>query len=70
MIKGLKKMITVSSRTRQDEEDREKMASLERAEAELADLKDRSQRAISTLNNRHLRNHWQESIADMIRGAH
>lgn len=46
----------------------EKMERLEKAEAELDTLKDRAHKAISSLDSRHKRNHWKQSIEDMIQG--
>lgn len=69
MIDFLKRMVTIPSRTRQDEEDREKMATLERAERDLDELKVRKDRAVAFLSTRDDRNHWQESVANMIRGV-
>lgn len=56
---------------RQDRDDIEavKMARLESAEAEVADLVARSKRAVSYLDARGQRNHWRESIEQMIQGA-
>lgn len=49
--------------------EREKIARLEAAEEQVADLKGRSTRAIITLGNRQARNHWREAIEQMIQGA-
>lgn len=42
---------------------------LKRAEADLADLTARGESAVRTLDARHKRNHWRESIEQMIQGA-
>lgn len=49
--------------------EREKITRLEQAEAEVADLVARSERAIGYLTPRRGRNHWRESITEMIQGA-
>lgn len=49
--------------------EREKMERLEKAEAELVTLKARAVRAVAVLDGRQQRNHWRESIEDMIWGA-
>jgi hypothetical protein len=54
---------------RSAEVEREKSARLEDAEREVADLRSRADRAIRTLDDRHTRNHWRESIEQMIQGA-
>lgn len=46
----------------------EKMARLENAERDVADLVSRADRAITFLDARHHRNHWRESIEQMIQG--
>ena len=46
----------------------EKMERLEKAEAELDTLKARATKAITFLDGRNRRNHWRESIEDMIQG--
>jgi hypothetical protein len=47
----------------------EKMERLEKAEEDLRNLKSRAEKAIQTLDDRHKRNHWRESITEMIQGA-
>jgi len=47
----------------------EKMARLEQAEAEVADLKARSARAVQFLDARRNRNHWAETVQSIIQGA-
>lgn len=56
-------------KSRVDADEREKMARLEAAEQELVGLKDRAARAISLLDERQRRNHWRESIEQMIQGG-
>lgn len=41
---------------------------LRQAEAELADLQSRGERAVSYLVGRRQRNHWSEGIEKMIKG--
>jgi len=48
--------------------EREKMERLEQAEADLRNLKDRATKAITFLDGRNKRNHWRESIEDVIQG--
>lgn len=57
-----------SSSSTQDEVEREKMARLEEAERELASLTERGANAVGMLLARNDRNHWRESIEDMIHG--
>lgn len=45
------------------------MAAIEDAEQLLASLTERSEKAMQFLDAREKRNHWRESIADMIHGA-
>lgn len=52
-----------------DRAEAEKMARLERAEAEVAGLRIRADNAIQFLDARRKRNHWRESIEQMIQGA-
>lgn len=61
-------MIRLRGRTHALDDEREKMARLEQAEAELTDLKDRMDRAVEYLDARTRRNYWRESIEKMIRG--
>lgn len=49
--------------------ERDKMARLEKAERDVADLTARKNRAIGILDTRHRRNHWREGITQMIQGA-
>lgn len=56
-------------KTTEDPAEREKIAKLERAEAELQELKVRGERAVRLLNERSRRNHWRESVEQMIQGA-
>ena len=49
--------------------EREKIARLEEAEAEVADVRTRATKAIRALDDRRGRNHWRESIEKMIQGA-
>ena len=46
-----------------------KLKRLEEAEAELETLRDRANVAITFLTERHTRNHWSESVHDMITGT-
>lgn len=56
-------------RTGSPEVDREKYVRLEKAESDLLGLKQRAHVAISSLDSRNRRNHWQESIEQMIQGG-
>lgn len=58
------------TRKRVHPEEREKMALLEQVEAEARDLRERADMATYVMKHRDRRNHWQESIDRMIRGAH
>ena len=58
-----------SFQNREDPEEREKMARLEAAEGDLRLLRARADLAVRLLTERNGRNHWRESIEDMIRGA-
>lgn len=42
---------------------------LDKAEADLAHLRGRADDALGTLNDRHDRNHWSESIQELITGV-
>lgn len=55
-------------RDRDREYEEEKIARLENAERDLRDLKDRGERAKRFLSERQERNHWGESVAQMIQG--
>ena len=46
----------------------EKMARLERAERDVATLKERSARADTTLRERVRQNHWGQTLEQMIHG--
>lgn len=50
-------------------QEREKIARLEEAETRSADLRQRADAAILTLENRRGRNHWREAIQQMIEGV-
>lgn len=52
-----------------DPNEDEKIERLEQAEAEVEDLMLRAGTAIRFLDARHRRNHWRESIEQMIQGA-
>lgn len=52
-----------------DSAEREKMARLEQAETDLLHLKARRDQAILTLDARHRRNHWKQSVEQMIQGG-
>lgn len=63
-------MIRLFSRKRkEDPAEREKMALLERVEAEAQDLRERADMAVYVMRHRDRRNHWQESIHEMIWGV-
>lgn len=52
-----------------DPEDDRKEERLVEAEKALGDLQHRAHNAIVYLDGRHRRNHWRESVEDMIRGG-
>lgn len=56
------------SRRAHHEEESAKIAKLEKAEAQLCELRRRSDSAIKFLTEREDRNHWREAIEDMIGG--
>ncbi len=58
------------SREREAAAEAEKMARLEKAEAELLVLQERKSRALRILSERDRRNHWRESIEEMIQGVY
>lgn len=63
-------MFNVFRRNRGDAHiEREKITRLEQAEAEVAELVARSERAVGYLVPRRGRNHWRETITEMIQGA-
>lgn len=51
------------------EEDQQKLALLELAERDLCDLQERAACAIKTLEARRQRNHWRETIEQLMQGA-
>lgn len=55
--------------TRLSIEEARQEANLVNAEKEVRDLTDRADAAIRTLEARSRRNHWRESIEQMIQGA-
>lgn len=54
---------------RADPRDDESMARLEQAERDLKGLQARAAAALHTLETRHSRNHWRESVEQMIQGG-
>ena len=70
MIRKIKMLLTGSSRTRQDEDERARIAAREAVEKDLAALRERKDNAVGYLIPRQQRNHWSEAIGDMIRGTH
>lgn len=58
-----------SRKSRADVVEHEKMARLENADRDLQQYQERASRAINALDSRHGRNHWRESIEQMIQGA-
>lgn len=62
-------LLTGTSKTTQNEVEREKMAALDEAEKTLASLNERSEKAMQALGERDARNHWRESIEKMIHGV-
>lgn len=51
------------------EVDEEQLARLEKAERDVESLRHRATVATRSLDGRHQRNHWRESIEQMIQGA-
>lgn len=68
MISRLRQLLP-SIRKRDEADEREKMARLEWAEGELSALQVRKDRALGILAARDSRNHWRESIEQMIQGV-
>ena len=68
-VDWLRTLLTGTSKTTQNEVEREKMAALDEAEKELASLNERSEKAMAALSARDDRNHWRESIEKMIHGV-
>ena len=64
----MRSVIWANSRSAHDAEYQAKLSRLEAAEAEVADLRARAERAIKTLEDRRKRNHWRESIQEMLGG--
>lgn len=60
---------TRKSKARVKQVEHEKESRLEQAERDLFFLKHRAARAIARLDDRSSRNHWRESIEQMIQGA-
>lgn len=50
-------------------EEADKCRRLDAAETVLRDLKARARRAEAALNERQARNHWQDAVDEIIRGA-
>lgn len=69
MIEWFKNLIR-PSRIERYTADREKMARLETAERQVADLRARGEAASTFLRDRHSRNHWREAVEQMIQGVH
>lgn len=57
------------ARASDKQHEREQMARLESAEADVRDLRRRADAAIRALDARRERNHWRESIEQIIQGA-
>lgn len=68
MITWFKRRAAVA-RIRREAEEREKIARLEAAEKDLQALQVRGEKAVRFLTERHGRNHWRESIQQMIQGG-
>ena len=58
------------ARAQREAAEREHDERLAEAEYDLMHLQARGENAVRTLNERHSRNHWRESIERMIQGAH
>lgn len=67
MALGLKKILSV--RAKRDADEDEKLARLEDAERRLIHMQERAHTLAKTLDDRRNRNHWRESIEQMIQGA-
>lgn len=52
-----------------DPTEQAKIERLTKAESELEVLKARQCKAVAALNDRHSRNHWRESVQQIIQGA-
>jgi hypothetical protein len=63
------KRVLWPSRARADAIEQEKIARLEQAEKQVASLTDRGNKAVQFLTERSDRNHWGESIKEMIQGV-
>lgn len=59
----------LSTRSRNRETEDEKVARLEQAERDLGEFKARAHHLTKKLDERRKRNHWRESIEQMIQGA-
>lgn len=57
------------AKSRDDALEREKIARLEQAEQEVRSLTERGETAVRFLIARNDRNHWRESIQQMIQGV-
>jgi len=70
MFRRLSRRLTRKSKARTQAIAQEHDRSLIEAELQLRDLTERGVRAVDALDNRHRRNHWQESVRQVIRGVY
>lgn len=68
MIEGLKNFLR-PGRRQEKIQDLHDDARIEYAERERDALRDRADRAVQALQERHQRNHWAESVKQMIQGV-
>lgn len=62
-------MLRFFRRKQEHRDEQEKLSRLEEAETELNALTNRADKAIKYLDDRQRRNHWRESIEQMLHGA-
>ena len=67
-LRKLRNFLASRTREREAEED-QKIARLNQAERDLADLQHRAHYVTKALDERRKRNHWRESIEQMIQGV-
>lgn len=69
MINWFKDALGIARKRAHDEEKEARRALLESVEAEAKDLRERADMATYTIIHRGRRNHWQESVYEMILGV-
>lgn len=69
MISRIKKWFTSAAKTEHDKHEQERKAAMEAVARDIDSLRERKDKAVTFLSARDKRNHWGESVADMILGS-